>query len=38
MLGHEPAQLADQLTIRPQLQIGFDPLLDRLDPQLLEAP
>ena len=36
MLGHESAQLADQLARAPEPEIGIDALLDRLEPQLLE--
>ena len=37
VLGHERAQLADQVGGLPARQLGGEPLLDRLQPQLLQA-
>ena len=36
VLGHERAQLADEIGVAPGGQLGGDSLLDRLHPQLLE--
>ena len=36
MLAHERLQLADDVAVAPQLQVGVDPLLERHEPELLE--
>jgi len=34
--GDECLELADDVAVPPQLEIGLDPLLDRDEPELLE--
>ena len=38
MVAHEPLELADDVAVAAELEIGLDPLLDRDEPELLEPP
>ena len=38
VLAYQPLELTDHLNVSIQLQVGFDPVLERYQLELLEAP
>jgi hypothetical protein len=38
VLLDEGLELADDVAVPPELEVGLDPLLERDDPQLLQSP